>query len=52
MKTPISGKMFEICAVLEMIYKKFGRVRRLYVTQYIHRKHIHHNTLTSENIQV
>lgn len=25
--------MFEICAVLWMIHKKFGRASRLYVTQ-------------------
>jgi len=33
MKASISGKMFEICAVLGMIHKKFGRAKGLYVTQ-------------------
>lgn len=33
MKAPISGKMFEMCAVLEMIHKKFGRDNGLYVAQ-------------------
>jgi hypothetical protein len=34
MKTPISGKMFEICAVLKMIHKKLHRANGQYITQH------------------